>query len=348
MTPYYEDDSTTIWHGDCFEVMAALPAGCAELVAADPPYFRVVDAEWDRQDWAGPAEFLEWIGAAVVLMDRALHERGTLAVFCHPDMASGVEMEVRKVANYLNHIVWRKPELGRLGMAEKESLRRFFPTSERIILAEKGRNPDGDLFRFRDHVNHSVARDVYADIRATLVAARDSAGMSNRDVDELLGNNMSGHYFCGSQWSLPTADAWEQIAGEIRRRGGTAPEWGALRREFDSRRQEFDSRRREFDSDSRRREFELLSDVWTFAPPPLALRRGHPTQKPEALMEHIIATLSRHGDTVLDPFAGTGTTLRVAKNLGRRSIGIEKDERWCEVAATRLAQEALPLYDPTP
>lgn len=156
VTPYYEDDSTTIWHGDCSEVMAALPAGCAELVAADPPYFRVVDAEWDRQDWAGPAEFLEWIGAAVVLMDRALHERGTLAVFCHPDMASGVEMEVRKVANYLNHIVWRKPELGRLGMAEKESLRRFFPTSERIILAEKGRNPDGDLFRFRDHVNHST------------------------------------------------------------------------------------------------------------------------------------------------------------------------------------------------
>jgi site-specific DNA-methyltransferase (adenine-specific) len=58
-------------------------------------------------------------------------------------------------------------------------------------------------------------------------------------------------------------------------------------------------------------------------------------------MEHIVATMSRPGDVVLDPFAGSGTTLRAAKDLGRRAIGVEIDEHWCAVAATRCAQDVL-------
>lgn len=66
--------------------------------------------------------------------------------------------------------------------------------------------------------------------------------------------------------------------------------------------------------------------------------KAHTTQKPEALLERVIVASTRVGDTVLDPFFGTGTTGAVAKRLGRRCIGIERERKYLEGARKRLAK----------
>ena len=67
--------------------------------------------------------------------------------------------------------------------------------------------------------------------------------------------------------------------------------------------------------------------------------RSHPTEKPVALMAELIRKCP--AGLVADPFAGSGTTLRAAKDEGRRAIGVELEERYCEIAARRLAQDTL-------
>lgn len=73
-------------------------------------------------------------------------------------------------------------------------------------------------------------------------------------------------------------------------------------------------------------------------------RRGtYPTQKPEGLAREFVTLFSDPGETILDPFAGSGTTLRAAKDLGRKAIGIDKSPDAIAIAERRMRQEVLPL-----
>jgi modification methylase len=72
-------------------------------------------------------------------------------------------------------------------------------------------------------------------------------------------------------------------------------------------------------------------------------KKLHPTQKPEALLARVVLSSSRPGDLVLDPFSGTGTTGAVAKRLGRRFVGIERERAYAAAAQKRIAAvEPLP------
>jgi len=80
--------------------------------------------------------------------------------------------------------------------------------------------------------------------------------------------------------------------------------------------------------------------VWTHN----IAREEHPTAKPISLLRELVSLFTDPGETILDPFAGSGTTLVAAYQLGRKAIGIELEEKWCEVTARRLESCTPPLF----
>ncbi|MGB0971700.1 MAG: DNA-methyltransferase, partial [Mycobacterium sp.] len=81
-----------------------------------------------------------------------------------------------------------------------------------------------------------------------------------------------------------------------------------------------------------------VPNVLRFAP----VKKGvHPTEKPEPLLRTLLSVVTPPGGVVLDPFAGSGATLTAAQSLGHKAVGVEADERHCEIAAKRLDQMRL-------
>ena len=82
----------------------------------------------------------------------------------------------------------------------------------------------------------------------------------------------------------------------------------------------------------------LVFDSYRFGKPG---KVDHPTQKPLDLIQKLVRLSTSETHTILDPFMGSGTTLVAAKNLGRKAIGLEIEEKYCEIAAERLSQEVF-------
>ena len=329
--PYYADDRVTLYHGRCEDVLPTLDPGTAHLLLTDPPYFQVKDDEWDNQ-WQHATQFLGWLGDVLDAAKPALTANASAWVFAGPALASKVEGVVSERFRVLNHVRWVK-EQGWHQKAEIEAQRRYLTPWEGIVFAEQY-GADGSALRGSGW-NDACAKlhaGVFEPIRAYLVAERDAAGFTNREVDVHLGTNgMAGHYFGASQWALPTETVYRQLQELFNSRSG-----GHLRREYEDLRREYEDLRRPF----RLKRTGPVSDVWNFdTVAPYAGK--HPCEKPQALLRHMIDASSRPGDLILDPFAGSGSTLIAARDAGRRAVGIEMDLDYCRRIADRLSQGAL-------
>jgi adenine-specific DNA-methyltransferase len=326
--PYYQDDLVTLYHGRCEDVLPNLTIAGTVHLLTDPPYFKVKDDDWDNQ-WSKSADFLDWMGDWLDLAKPLVSSNGSVWVFASPELTNAVESVVSSRFRVLNSVRWVKPQ-GWHMKAKLDAARSFLSPWEGIVFAEQF-GADGSALKGSGW-NDATAKlwaGVFEPLRQYLVGERDAAGITNRQVDAYLGTaGMAGHYFGASQWAMPTEPVYEKLR-ELFNQGA---EYGHLRREYEDLRRPFNVTDRA-----------LSTDVWTFdtvAPYP----GRHVCEKPTALLRHMIETTTRPGDTILDCFAGSGSTLDIARQLGRRAVGIEMDEHWCKQIVKRLAQQPLRLY----
>jgi len=239
VTPYYQDDAVTIYHGDCLTVMGDIPAGSVATVMTDPPY-----SSGARQ-------------SAQLRSRKGLRR------------ASGKHGEWFGIDNLTSH---------------------GFTMLVRLFGVEAYRvaKLDGHLFSFIDWRQWPV-----------LAGAIESAGWSLRAC--LVWDKC--HFGMGNGFR-------QQAEFVVHASKGTADNF-------------------------------VRHDMGTVFRYSRDRDDPHPTTKPLSLMGDLLSAIP--SGTVLDPFMGSGTTLRAAKDLGRKAIGIEIEEKYCEIAAQRMQQEVLPL-----
>jgi len=351
-----------IIESDCLEAMRDMADNSVDLIATDPPYFKVKNEAWDRQ-WDTPERFLAWIAELCEQWQRILRPNGSLYVFASPHMRARVEVQVTQCFSCLPTVTWVKGNAAGTGAwntSRKDSLRCYFPRTEAIIFAEHygadniAKGEAGYLAKCDE-----LRGFVFEPLRAYLASEWERAGLTSRDANIATGTQMAGHYLTRSQWALPTRANYERLRQYAQRLGKHI-----LRREYEDLRREYEDLRREYED--LRRPFSVtaedqFTDVWSF--PTVQHYRGkHPCEKPVDLMRHIVKTSTRPGAVVLDCFSGSGATGEAALSLGREFIGIERDAGWCQFARRRLAsvspsashppaaspavrREALPLFE---
>ena len=248
--------------GDCLKALAKLPAGCADLVFADPPFnigyeYDVYDDRRAKCDYLAWAD--KWLAAAV----RVLNPTGSLFLAIGDEYAA--EHKVRLDAMGLtlrNWIVWHYT----FGV---NCSKKFNRSHAHIFYYV--RDPKNYTFNPNPVRVPSARMTTYADRRANPVGKLpdDTWVLRPQESDEHFGAD---------------TDTWH-----IPRVCGTFHE-----------------------------------------------RLNHPCQMPEAVLERIIKVASNPGQLVLDPFAGSGTTLAVAKKLDRKFIGVELSEEYADNVRKRL------------
>jgi len=325
--PYYQDDYCTIYNADCRKILPFLEP--VDLVLTDPPYGKV-KGEFD-QVWTNRAAMLDSCVLWVEDIYKTMKPNATLYWFAWPSLAGRIEAIIAERLNVLSHIVWKKPA----PLSQKacpEALRAPMPSTERIIMAEHYGADNGALGASGYKAKCDDLRGfIFEPLRHYLANEFFSLGWNADDLNRICGTaSMAGrHYTAKSQWCLPTAEHYAKLQAAAN---------GHLRREYEDLRREYEDLRRPFNMVAG----DQKSDIWEFAPESSA-RYGHPTVKPISLVKYMVRLSSKEGGVVLDPFMGSGTTLRAAKDLNRKAIGIEIEEKYCEIAVERLRQEVLAL-----
>lgn len=181
-----------------------------------------------------------------------------------------------------------------------------------------------------DRINSN--RSCYRPLKDWYKDEKERLGLTDKDVDVAY-TSVTGkkpyatrHYFKDSQFAIPTRAVWEAVYEPL-----------GFGKNYEELRKEYEELRHTHANDA------AHCNVWERETIPMQ-KRFHTCEKPVDILSRIIRTSSRTGDTVLDPFMGSGSTGVACVQEGRRFIGIEREDTYFEVAKRRIEEARKGLF----
>ena len=289
-----------------------LPDKCANLIIADPPYFET-KGEFDFV-WNTFEDYLQDVERWAIECKRVLAENGTLYWFGGSKRIAYTQIIFDKYFGLVNNLVWEKAEAdGLFGSTGSEQLRSYPNSTERILMYSN------DVYNLTQCV-YSI-RDY---IRAEIERARGKIIL--KEVNEALGTATNGGGVASACLSLDKAEP-AMFTKEMYQK---LQVWLNGGKEYEYLRKEYEELRRPFENVTKSTEILKVR----FKPS----EYDHPTVKPEMLARLLILTSSRKNDLVLVPFAGSGTECAMAVKEGRKTIGFDIEEKYCQMSNKRVQQ----------
>jgi len=312
-----------IYQIDCIEGMRQIEDSSVDLIVTDPPY-NIGKDDWDKIDY-----YEDWLMNIFKECERVLKKNGSFYFF-HNEVPVIADLmnRIRSETNFTfkQFIVWNKrfddaSNKGYLdGFIEVGNLRNYQKMAEYIL-----------FYTFQDETGLNTAMlniNNFTTLRKYFKNLQEYIGLNINQINSKLGNRNGEHcfYWKTTQWCLPTMKTYQKLVDTFR-----IDKWRGFR-EYEDLRREYEDLRYTFNNQK------THHSVWNYE---IAKKQGHLTPKPLDLMKNIIIHSSNEGDTVLDPFMGSGTTAVACKQLGRNFIGFEINSVYVEIAKERLSQETL-------
>ena len=314
--------------GDCLEKMKEIPDKSINLVLIDPPY-NINKADWDK--WKTVNAYVEFMGQVFLECQRVLKDNGSF-YFIHNDFLQIVELQnyINKNTNFIfkQLITLNKTNFKKYAWTnrnpEKCLDRNWFPNIEYCL-----------FYTFQDETGlKKVKTDMnnFKNLRQYSKNIQEFIGLKLKEINKILGHRRAEHFFYHSstQWNLCTPEIYQQLIDIFKiNECKHFREYEDLKQEYEELRQEYESLRYTFNNQK------LHHSVMNYDAAP---KQGHITPKNTDLLEYIIKTSSNKGDVVLDCFMGSGSTGVACINTNRKFIGIEKDEKYFEIACNRIKE----------
>ncbi len=320
-------------HGDCLEEMKKLEDNSVDCIITDPPY-NVLSVEWDKNEIDFNEIAKEW--------NRILKVNGIIYIFGQMPMMFNVYNNLSKYFKFKQDLVWYKNR----GFSLTKTT--FTKYHENILFFVKGN--EEILKEFGKYLKKKRKEK-----KLTVEKLKPMIGMPNLYAKDNQRNIDGGFNFFETGMTSPKREYYDKLKDVL----GLDNRFDCL---FDRPNFNFDDiklkgepykitrkEQKVYGVKSNMGEFTQVNEG--FRNPKTVLEYsiiqggkeyvGHPTQKPVELLKYLIKSCSNEGDVILDCFAGSFSTLIACQQLNRNGIGIELDEKFCEIGRKRLSQQSL-------